>query len=410
MMNRVRAALVVGACLVALTGCVKLDADLKVNSNETVSGNMQIGVDKQLLESSGQSLDTVRQRIEDGIKETTTDGVTCKAFEDDRYVGSNCTFESVPFDKMGSSSGEGVSFSKDGDKIKVTVKADDLGNMPSGSQPTVSFKITMPGKILEHDDGAAIDGRTATYDSLDKLGDVSLTSEAGSTFPVWAIILIAALLLLAAGAVVFFLLRSRKAKAQQGYGQYGQYPGQPQQGQWGPQYGGQQGQYPGQQGYAQSGPGGQYSGQPGQYGGQPGQYGGQPGQPGQYGGQPGQYGGQPGQGQPGQGGQPYPGQPGQPQYPGQPQPGQWGPQGQPLQQGQPGQGQHGQGQPGQGQGGWGQQPGQPQQGYGQPGQQQGGGPQQQGRPPAPPQQGQPGGQDGSQGGWGQPPKDDDGQA
>ena len=124
MMNRVRAALVVGACLVAMTGCVKLDADLKVNSNETVSGTMQIGVDKQLLESSGQSLDRVRERIEDGIKETTTDGVTCKAFEDDRYVGSNCTFESVPFDKMGSSSGDGVSFRKDGDNIKVTTTAD----------------------------------------------------------------------------------------------------------------------------------------------------------------------------------------------------------------------------------------------------------------------------------------------
>ncbi|MFI6679001.1 LppM family (lipo)protein [Kribbella sp. NPDC050470] len=380
MMNRVRAAFVLVACLVALTGCVKLDADLKVGSNETVSGNMQIGVDKQLLESSGQSLDKVRGQIENGIKETTTDGVTCKAFEDDRYVGSNCTFESVPFDKMGSSSGEGVSFRKDGDKVIVTVKADNLGNnVPSGSQPTVNFKITMPGKILEHDDGAKIDGRTATYDSLDKLGNVSLTSEAGSSFPLWAIILIVVLLLLVVGAAVFFVLRSRKAKAQQGYGQYGQYPGQPQQGQWGPQYGGQPGQYPGQpgygqqQGYAQSGPGGQYA---------------QPGQPGQYGGQPGPYGGQPGQGQPGQA--PYPGQPGQPQYPGQPQP----------QQGQPGQGQWGPpAQPPQrGQGGWGQQPGQQQDGWGQ---------DQQGRPPA---QGQPGPQGGSQGGWGQPPKDDDGQA
>jgi hypothetical protein len=395
MINRVRAAVVVVACLVALTGCVKLDADLKVHSNETVSGNMQIGVDKQLLESSGQSLDKVRERIEDGIKETTTDGVTCKAFDDERYIGSNCTFESVPFNKMGSSSGDGVGFRKEGDNIKVTVKVPNLGsNMPSGSQPSVNFKITMPGKIIEHDDGAKVDGRTATYDSLDKLGNVSLTSEAGSSFPLWAIILIVVLLLLAAGAVVFFVLRSRKAKAQQGYGQYGQYPGQPRQGQWGPHYGGQPGQYPGQPGYgqqtgyAQTGPGGQYGGQSGQ----PGPYGGQSGQPGQYGGQPGQYGGQPVQGQPGQAGQaPYSGRPGQPQYPGQPQP----------QQGQPGQGQWGpQGQPPQqGQGGWGQQPGQPQQG--------GRGPQHQGRPP---QQDQPGGQDGSQGGSGQRPKDDDGQA
>ncbi|MEU4193687.1 hypothetical protein AB0E69_17445 [Kribbella sp. NPDC026611] len=387
MMNRVRAALVVVACLVGLTGCVQLDADLKVGSNETVSGTMKLGVDKQLLQSSGQSLDQIRKRIDDSIKQTTTDGVTCKPYEEDKWVGSSCTFESVPFDKMGSSSGDGVSFRKDGNKVTVAVKDSNLGQVPSGSSPEVNFKITMPGKILEHDDGAKISGRTATYDSLDKLGKVSLTSEAGGGFPAWAIALIVVLLLLAIGAVVFFLLRGRKAKAQQGYGpQYpGQYPGQP----------GQYGQYPGQPGYGQQpygqpGPGGQYPGQPGPYGGQPGQY--------------------PGQGQPGQ---QYPGQPGQPQYPGQPQPphgqpgqGQWGPQGQPPQQGQqpPQQGQ-------QGQGGWGQQPQQPGQGqqpgqppqYGQqPPQQQGGWGQQQGGPSAP--------QRGQQGGWGPPPKDDDGQA
>jgi hypothetical protein len=356
MMNRVRAALVVAACLFALTGCVKLDADLKVNSNETVSGDMQIGVDKELLQSSGQSLDKVRGQIESGIKETTTEGVTCKPFDDGKYVGSSCDFENVSFEKMNGASGGGVTYRKDGDKFIVSAKDNGLGQVPSSTQPSVNFKITMPGKIIEHDDGAKIDGRTATYDSLDKLGKVSLTSEAGSSFPVWAIILIVVLLLLAAAAVVFFVLRGRKAKAQQGYGPYGQYPGQPQAGEWGPQYGGQPGPY-GQPGYGQTGPGGQY-------GGQPGQYGGQPGQPGQYGGQPGQYPGQPGQGQPGPqypGQPPYPGQPGQPQYPGQPQP----PQGQP-----------GLGQPGQGQG----QPGQ----WGSPGH--------------PPQHGQ--------GGWGQPPKDD----
>ncbi|GAA1146221.1 hypothetical protein GCM10009630_50930 [Kribbella jejuensis] len=383
-MNRVRAAIVVVACLIGLTGCVKIDGDLKVGSNETVSGSMKIGVDKQLLQSSGQSLDKIRQQIESSIKSSATEGVTCKSYEDSKYVGSDCTFSNVPFDKMGGASEDGVGFSKDGDKVTVKVNGGSIGNnLPSGgSQPDVNLKITMPGKILEHDDGAKVSGRTATYDSLDKLGKISLTSEASSGFPAWALILIIVVLLLVIAAVVFFVLRSRKRKGQQGYGQPfpgqypGQYPGQP------GQYGGPQGQYPGQPGYGQQyGPGGQYPGQPGQYGGPQ-------GQPGPYGGQPGQYPGQPQQGQP-----PYGGQPGQPQYPGQPQQGQWGPQ-QPPQQGQ--------------QGGWGRQPGQgqpeptrpPQQGYGQP-PQQGGWGQQQGGPSAP--------QQGQQGGW-EPPKDDDGQA
>ena len=380
MMNRVRAAIVVVACLIGLTGCVKIDGDLKVGSNETVSGSMKIGVDKQLLQSSGQSLDKIRQEIESSIKSSATEGVTCKSYEDSKYVGSDCTFSNVPFDKMGGASEDGVGFRKDGDKVTVKVNGGSVGNnLPSGgSQPEVNLKITMPGKILEHDDGAKVSGRTATYDSLDKLGKISLTSEASSGFPAWALILIIVVLLLVIAAVVFFVLRSRKNKGQQGYGQPfpGQYPGQP------GQYGGPQGQYPGQPGYGQQyGPGGQYPGQPGQYGGPQ-------GQPGPYGGQPGQY-----PGQPPYGGQP--GQPGQPQYPGQPQQGQWGP----PQQGQRPPQQGGWGQPGQGQPG----PGQPpQQGYGQQPPQQGGwGQQQQGGPSAP--------QQGQQGGWG-PPKDDDGQA
>ena len=337
MKNRARAALVVLACLVTLTGCVKVDADLKVNSNETVSGSMKLGVDKQLMQSSGTSLDKVRQQVEAGIKDTTTEGVTCKPFEDDKYVGSDCKFDKVPFSKMGGATGDGVAFRKDGDKFVVTVKALDLGNTPpSGTAPVVNFKITMPGKITAHDDGASVSGRTATYDSLDKLGNVSLTSEASSGFPLWAIILIIVLLLAAVGAAVFFVLRRRKARRQQQYPP-GQYPP----GQWGPQYAGQPGQ-----------PGMQY-GQPGQ----PMQYG-QPGQPMQYGQPaPGQHPGQPPQGQPGQWGQPGP-QQRPPQGPPQGPPQQQGGWGHPPQQGQPPQGQP----PQQGwspppqQGGWGQPP------------------------------------------------------
>jgi hypothetical protein len=133
MKNRARAALVVLACLFALTGCVKVDADLKVNSNETVSGSMRIGVDKQLMESSGTSLDKVRQQVESGIKDTTTDGVNCNAFDDNKYIGSDCKFDQVPFSKMGSSTGDGVGFRKEGDKFVVTVKALDLGKtLPAG--------------------------------------------------------------------------------------------------------------------------------------------------------------------------------------------------------------------------------------------------------------------------------------
>jgi hypothetical protein len=351
---RARATLVVVACVLALTGCVKVDADLRVNSNKTVSGSMLLGVDKQLVTQSGQSLDKVREEVEKEMKATATEGVECKAYDDDKYVGAECSLDGVPFDKMSGSAAGGVKFQKDGEKFVVTTgDGDAVPKVPAGTTPDIRFQITMPGKILEHDEGADVSGRSATYTDAAELSGVRLVSEAGGGFPMWLIALLVVLVLAAVGAVVFFLLRGRKGGAQQ-------FP----QGQWGQQYG-----QPGPQQYAGQGPG-QY-GAPGQYGQQqypqPGQ---QPGpQPGQ---QQGPYQGQqpPQQGQPGQWGQPGPGQ-GQP-----PQQGGWGQQPpQNPQQGQPGQ--WGQPGPGQGQpphqGGWGQQPPQnPQQGqWGQPPQDQG---------------------------------------
>lgn len=357
---RARATLLVVACVVALTGCMKVDADLKVNSNETVSGKMLLGVDKQLLQSTGQSIDAARAQIEKSLKETATEGVDCKAYDDDKYIGTECSLDGVPFDKMSGSSLGGVKFEKQGDNFVVTSSGKATEIPPGAGTPDVKFKITMPGKITEHDNAAEVSGRTATYTDPTKLNSVRLVSGAGGGFPIWLIIVLVVAILLAAGAVAFFVLKGRRG----GGGQ--QFPGQqfPQGGQWGQQpYGGQPGP-------------GQYPGQPG-----PGQYPGQQGQPGQP--QPGQW-GQPGQGQQ------YPGQPGPYGQPGQPQPGHGQPQ-QP-QQGQPGQwGQPGQGQPGQG--GWGPQPGQGQPGQPQPGQWGQPGPGQPGQPP----QGQPGQ-------WTQPPQ------
>jgi hypothetical protein len=293
---------------------VKVDADLEVNSNETVSGTLRIGIDKQLVQTNGQSLDQVRRQVEAGIKQTATEGVTCKAFEDDKVVGSDCKLDEVPFEQLGRSTGEGVGFRRDGDQFVVTVKVPGLGEVPAGTKPDVKVKITMPGKIVSHDPGASVSGRTATYDSLDELGNVSLRSEAGSGFPLWAIIVIVALLLAAVGAVLFFVLRGRQAGGQQPFPGTQYPPGGP----WGPQYGGQPGQQPMQ--YGQPGQPMQH-GQPMQYG-RPAQYpGGQPGRPG-YGPQaspPGPHEAPPQgphQGQGPQQGPPHPGRPGQWSQPG----------------------------------------------------------------------------------------------
>jgi hypothetical protein len=355
MTTRVRSVLLAAALVLALSGCVKIDADLKVSSDETVSGTLLMAIDKAFAEQMGQSPDKLKEQVEKTVKEDLPDGVDCKPYEEGKYLGTECSLDDVPFSEMSDSGGTGMKFEKSGERFVVSGGAGGQASseIPANFTPEVEFKITMPGKIIERDAGAQVDGKTATYTDPKKMTSIRLVSEAGGGgIPAWLIILLVVLVLGAAGAVVFFLLKGRNKSggAQQFPGQ--QYPGQ--QGQWGPQQG-QWGPQQGQWGPQQGGPqpqqwGGQQGPQQGQWGPGP-----QQGQP--QGQQPPQQWGQPGQGQPGQGQQPPRQQP----------PQRWGQPG----QGQPGQGQPGQGQPGQGQPGQ----GQPPQQWGRPGQPPQGGPQ-----------------------------------
>ena len=321
MTTRVRSVLLAAALVLALSGCVKIDADLKVSSDEKVSGTMLMAIDKAFAEQMGQSPDKLKEQVEKTVKEDLPDGVDCKPYEEGKYLGTECSLDDVPFSEMSDSRGTGLKFEKSGERFIVTGGVGDQASfeIPANLTPEVEFKITMPGKIIERDAGAQVDGKTATYTDPKKMTSIRLVSEAGGGgIPAWLIILLVVLVLGAAGAVVFFLLKGRnKIGAQQFPGQ--QYPGQqgqwgPQQGQqapWGPQQGGPQPQQRGgQQGPQQRqwGPGPQQGQQPPQQWGQPGQ-GQQP--PRQ---QPPQQWGQPGQGQqPPQGGPPQQwGQPGQP--------------------------------------------------------------------------------------------------
>ncbi len=335
MTKRVRSVLLAAALLLALTGCMKIDADLKVSSDEKVSGKMLMAIDKGFAEQMGQSPEKLKEQIEKTVKEDLPDGVDCKPYEEGKFLGTQCALNDVPFSEMSDSGGTGLKFEKSGERFIVSGGAgDQVSEIPANFTPEVKFKITMPGKIIEKDDAAQVDGKTATYTDPKKMNSIRLVSEAGGGgVPAWLIVLLVVLVLGAAGAVVFFLLKSRNKGAQPqfpGGGQWGpqgQQQGQ-QQGQWGPapqqaqhQWAGQHGpQGPPQQQGQQWGPGpqqGQQQGPPQQWGPQQGG----PQQPPQQG-QPPQQWGQPGQGQQ------------QPQQQRPPQ--QWGPQQgqQPPQQGQ----------------------------------------------------------------------------
>ena len=346
---------IVLALLVALTGCVKFNADFQVSAEETLAGSMQILVDPVALEDMG-SPDPSGD-LDDSIADAQSDpempaGVTVDRVEDqDGYIGMGLTFDEVPATEFQSSGGslgdvgvQGIEVTQADGEITFTMSNPVVAGMDSGGaygssgMPTSArsmfdeaiVSVGFPGKVVSAD-GAQIQGKTATWDLRDYDGDTLTAVGEASSFP-WGIVLLVGgillFLVIVAGVVILILVLRRKNRKtapagqqagpglppMQGYpGAQGQpgAPGQPgpqgypqQQGQPGarsfpPQQGFQSQQsyaQPPQQGFAppQSGPGTQ--GPPQSAPGGP-----QPGAPWQH---PGQApGGQPG-GQYGQSGQP----------------------------------------------------------------------------------------------------------
>ena len=317
--------------LFVLTGCVKLNSDLDVSKDLTLSGTMSVMMKKSAIEDLGQTTDEALEEMTGDVPDMSDRGVTTGEVHDELYVGIRFTLDDVDpteftEDELGFISQ--LSLSEQDGTISlsmpnpVAMPSMDMPAPPTGGYPGAApgidtglgvdsirsmldesvITFTFPGKVIDAP-GAEVNGSTASWD-LQTFEGEELTAEAqASGFPWWVLIVIGIIVILGIVALIIVLvLMSRKKKRQQGagagYGAAGAGFGAP-----GAQYGA-----PGGQGY----PGGPAAAA-GPYGSgpQPGQYGSGP-QQGQYGSgpQPGQYGSGPAPGHHGPGPQPGQQQPG----------------------------------------------------------------------------------------------------
>lgn len=184
-------ALILAGVLV-LTGCVKVDADLEVSADSTVSGTIIMGLQK--------SLGPTAEDLEDMATDMPP-GMERKPWEDEEYIGSQYTFEDLYFDSINEL--EIVQFSREGDVIVVSSEANEMAGAPSGAE--IKIAITFPGKVLEAN--GKISGRTVTWSSLDV--PPSARAEASSSSLPYILIAVAVLLVLGAGVAGFLLIKKR---------------------------------------------------------------------------------------------------------------------------------------------------------------------------------------------------------
>lgn len=214
----------VGACalaVVALSGCLKLDADLTVNADATASGTLAIEFQKEAAGFLGISdLASFEENFtgEELGAEGLDDFTDCTTSETDAAYVYTCTFENEAFTE-----GDGPwTITKEGDLVLLRVvneaqSGDDAALLGDANLGSITVSATFPGPItaVSGDAVEKTSDTTATISgSLTESIDARVTAEASSgglTLSALLVVLLAvAVLALIVIVLVVLLLRRRK--------------------------------------------------------------------------------------------------------------------------------------------------------------------------------------------------------
>jgi hypothetical protein len=238
------------ALVFLMTGCIKLNMNLGINSDNTVSGTVEFGVQKELLDLTGQNVEDLLGS--DAPFPSNAPGVTVEPFDDGEFAGQQFIFEDVPIEEfnsggiVGASGATGVSGATSGagagDTLQIARQGDtfvvtgllDLSSGLSGvtgplggtggtqffESADIKIAITFPGEVLQAP-GGEIDGNTVTYVpefgerlEINATGSAVDNGEAadvvGGSDSFLPLILIIAGVVLVLLIVVFLVVRSRR--------------------------------------------------------------------------------------------------------------------------------------------------------------------------------------------------------
>ena len=210
-----------------LTGCVKLDLALEVNTDSTISGSMIFAISDSLA-SLGTDVSKSLPAA-DSLIDSKADGVSVTPYKNDGYTGSTYTFDHVPFSafKSDGSTSNDIKVERTGNQIKLTGALDfSYGDSTDASDPfsnllaesisssaDMKISVKFPVKVLSSTGTISEDGKTVTW--IPKLGeklDLATTVEIPKAFQAGAVVVyvVAALLLI---LILIFVLRKKRAKA-----------------------------------------------------------------------------------------------------------------------------------------------------------------------------------------------------
>lgn len=164
------------AVVLLTTGCIKLEMDLTVATDDTVSGTMVFAIAKSITDLAAEDAESSPTSSTQELFPTNPD-VKSEPFDDGEYVGTTYTFDDLPLEELAPEVGDesALSIKRQGDNLVVSGLLDtgsyeaDLESNPLAASLTEGFadltsikmSITLPGEIIQTN--GEVDGQTITW-------------------------------------------------------------------------------------------------------------------------------------------------------------------------------------------------------------------------------------------------------
>jgi len=229
-LKRIWGIIAVSLSTVLLTsGCIKLEMDMTVATDDTVSGTMVFAISKSLAEMGAEeSGSETSSTPETDNLFTNAENVKVEPFDDGEFVGSSYAFEDLPLAQFAPQVGDNSAFAieRQGDNLVVSgvldtsTEGQDMeenqftDSIIEGFAGTTSMRIsvTLPGEIIETN--GEVDGQTITWNgSFGEKLDLQAVAVSPLSGPVnWLLVGGAAGVLLGIIGILFTWLTGRKKK------------------------------------------------------------------------------------------------------------------------------------------------------------------------------------------------------
>lgn len=209
---------------VGLSGCMKMDMQLDLQSDDTVDGSMVFAISTAVAELAGESPESIAEQMQADALDLGEGGTTrTEPYDDGEYIGSTTYFEGkslAEFDDPDS-----VSIVREGDEFVVS-GAFDLTEATEGADAMpgltdsldIRIAVSFPGAVSSHN--GTLEGNTVVWQAvpgerleLEARGSAVEGGGGSLPLPLPVLIGIGLVVLLLIGLILFLVLRPKRGAA-----------------------------------------------------------------------------------------------------------------------------------------------------------------------------------------------------